>query len=240
MYEKNISNQYNRMTEAGTTTFPALMRSVYLWMTLGLVMTGFTAALVAGNPEFVYALVTNQLLFWGIAIAELGLVVWLTAAAAKMRFSTMGILFALYCVLNGLTMSLIFVVYTQESIAQAFFVTAGTFGAMSLVGFFIKRDLSGLGRILLMLLVGLIIATIVNIFLHNGALAAILNYVGVIIFVGLTAYDTQKIRNWFEAAETCDDKETMGKMALMGSLTLYLDFINLFLYMLRFFGRARD
>lgn len=240
MYEKNISNQYDRMTQAGTRTFPALMRSVYLWMTLGLVMTGLTAALMAHNEHFIYALFTNQILFWGIAIAEIGLVIWLSAAAHKMSFSTMGILFAVYCVLNGLTMSLIFVAYTQESIAQAFFVTAGTFGAMSLVGLFIKRDLSGLGRILLMLLIGLIIASIVNIFLHNGTLAAILNYAGVLIFVGLTAYDTQKIRNWFEAAEAYDDRETMGKLALMGSLTLYLDFINLFLYMLRFFGRARD
>ena len=240
MYEKNISNQYNRMTTAGATTFPALMRSVYLWMTLGLVMTGFTAALVAGNPEFIYTLVTNQMLFWGIAIAELGLVVWLTAAASKMRFSTMGILFAIYCVLNGLTMSLIFVAYTQESIAQTFFVTAGTFGAMSLVGLFIRRDLSGLGRILLMLLVGLIIATIVNLFMHNEALASILNYAGVVIFVGLTAYDTQKIRRNFEYAEATEDDEMKGKLALLGSLTLYLDFINLFLYMLRFLGRSRN
>jgi len=148
------------------------------------------------------------------------------------------LLFTLYSVVNGATLSIILLAYTQESVTQVFFITAGTFAAMSAVGYLTKRDLSSVGRILFMALIGLIIATVVNIFWKNSGFMAILNYLGVLIFVGLTAYDTQKIKNMLLTAE--DGGEVGQKMALLGALTLYLDFINLFLYLLRILGKARD
>ena len=221
------------------SAFGSLMRRVYLWMALGLGMTALTALFVANTPQFVMAIFGSQILFWVLIFGELGLVLWLTAAASRLNFSTMGMLFALYCVLNGATLSVIFLVYEIGSIAQCFFITAGTFGAMSLVGYFTKRDLSSIGRILIMALIGVIIATVVNLFMRNSALDMIINYAGVLIFVGLTAYDTQKIKNMLLEAEQQADGNTLGKIALLGSLSLYLDFVNLFLYLLRIFGRRR-
>ena len=153
-----------------------------------------------------------------------------------MSFQTAALCFAGYAILNGVTMSAIFFIYTLSSIAQTFFICAGTFGAMSLVGLFVKRDLSGIGRILMMGLIGLIIATVVNIFVASSGLAMILNYVGVLIFVGLTAYDVQRIKVMLTEAADVYGTEQLQKLALMGSLTIYLDFINLFLYLLRIFG----
>ena len=148
-------------------------------------------------------------------------------------------MFAAYAIINGATLSIISLIYTAESIAQAFFVSAGTFGAMSLVGFFIKKDLSAIGRVLIMALWGLIIATVVNIFLQNSFTASLLNYAGVIIFVGLTAYDTQKIKVMLQESQAHGVNDDTNKLALMGSLALYLDFINLFLYILRIFGNRK-
>ncbi len=240
MYDKDISAQYDRMSSAtSTSAFGQLMRRVYLWMALGLAMTGLTGLFVASNPQIMTAILTNQALFWGLLIGEVVLVVWVSAAINRLSFATMGMLFALYCLLNGVTLSVIFLAFTIESIAQTFFITAGTFGAMSLVGYFIKRDLSAVGRILYMALIGLIITTLVNLFFQNSMVMMLVNYAGVIIFVGLTAYDTQKIKNILIQAGQSADGETLGKIALMGSLTLYLDFINLFLYLLRLFGRRR-
>ena len=240
MYDKNISTSYEQMSGTETTSvFGQLMRRVYLWMALGLVMTAFTAMAVASNPQFMTALFSNQLYFWLLFGGELGLVLWLTAAASRLSFPVMGLLFALYCVLNGATLSVIFIVYEIGSIVQTFFITAGTFGAMSLVGYFTKRDLSLVGRVLYMALIGLIIATVVNLFFHTSTMDMIINYAGVLIFVGLTAYDTQKIKQLLIASEQQADGETLGKLALLGSLTLYLDFVNLFLYLLRLFGKRR-
>ena len=148
-------------------------------------------------------------------------------------------MFAAYAILNGVTMSFIFLAYTMESIASTFFITAGTFAAMSAVGYFTKKDLSGVGRVLTMLLIGLIIATLVNFFVASSGFALVLNYIGVFIFVGLTAYDTQKIKALVHEASMYGDEEQTTKLALMGSLTLYLDFINLFLYLLRFMGNRK-
>jgi FtsH-binding integral membrane protein len=156
----------------------------------------------------------------------------------RLSITTATLLFTLYSVVNGATLSIILLAYTQESVTQVFFITAGTFAAMSAVGYLTKRDLSSVGRILFMALIGLIIATVVNIFWKNSGFMAILNYLGVLIFVGLTAYDTQKIKNMLLTAE--DGGEVGQKMALLGALTLYLDFINLFLYLLRILGKARD
>ena len=240
MYDKDISAQYDRMSGSESlSAFGSLMRRVYLWMALGLGMTALTALFVVNTPQLVMAIFGSQILFWVLIFGELGLVLWLTAAASRLNFSTMGMLFALYCVLNGATLSVIFLVYEIGSIAQCFFITAGTFGAMSLVGYFTKRDLSSIGRILIMALIGVIIATVVNLFMRNSALDMIINYAGVLIFVGLTAYDTQKIKNMLLEAEQQADGNTLGKIALLGSLSLYLDFVNLFLYLLRIFGRRR-
>ena len=220
--------------ESRSMTFPALMQKVYLWMTLALAVTGLTAFYVAGNEQILYSIVGNPILFWGLIIGELVLVMVLSANIHRFCFATAGIMFALYSVLNGATLSIILLAYTMESIATTFFVTAGTFGAMSLVGLFIKRDLSAIGRFLFMALIGLIIATLVNMFLQSSGLSWALTYVGVLIFCGLTAYDTQKMKIILSQGDAAD--EGMMKIALMCSLSLYLDFINLFLYLLRIFG----
>ena len=215
--------------------FAMLMRKVSTWMALALAVTGLTAYYCAYNTSLVYAIVSNSILFWGLMIAEFVAVVYLTARIERMAFSSAGLIFLLYSVLNGVTFSVIFLAYTEQSIASTFFITAGTFGAMSLIGYFTKKDLSGFGRFLMMSLIGLLIATVVNLFLQSTMLMWICTYAGVLIFSGLTVYDTQKIKNMF-LMHGAEMNESTMKLALMGSLTLYLDFINLFLYLLRIFG----
>ena len=233
------NNYYDKgQTLAQSSVFAVLMRNVYTWMACGLAMTALTAMIVGRNENWVYTIATSGM-YWGLLIAEVVLVIFLSARIHKMSFATAGLMFAAYAILNGVTMSFIMLAYTAESIAQAFFVTAGTFGGMSLVGFFVKKDLSAMGRTLMMALIGLIIATIVNIFWQNSMMASILNYAGVIIFVGLTAYDTQKIKVMLQQAQYAGISDQTNKLALMGSLTLYLDFINLFLYILRLFGNRK-
>ena len=219
--------------------FTALMRKVCLWMTLGLAMTGLAAAYVAGNAGLMQAIFGSRLTFWALIIAELGVVFYFSARIMRMSFATAGVLFAVYALLNGVTLSVIFYVYSPEAITTTFFVTAGMFGAMSLVGYFVKRDLSAVGRFLYMALIGLLIATVVNCFVASSALYWGLTYLGVLIFAGLTAYDTQKIKQMLRMHGTEVSEGTM-KLALLGSLTLYLDFVNLFLYLLRFFGVSRN
>ena len=218
--------------------FPVLMRKVYLWMSLALVITGFTAYYVATTPALISAIITNQILFWGLVIGELALVFGLSAAINKLSLTTATLMFVIYAVINGLTLSFIFLVYTASSITSVFFITAGTFAVMAFFGYFTKTDLSSLGKILMMALIGIIIATIVNIFTKSEGLAMILNYLGVLVFVGLTAYDSQKIKQMLMMAP--DAGEAAQKVALLGALSLYLDFINLFLYLLRIFGTRRD
>lgn len=222
-----------------SVAFPALMRKVYVWMTLALVITGFTAYGVATSPGIMSAIIASKGIMWGLLIAEIALVFYVTARINRLSLTTATVLFILYSVLNGATLSIIFLAYTMQSIASVFFITAGTFAAMSLIGYFTKADLSSLGKILLMALIGVIIATLVNAFLiKSGGFSLIISYVGVLIFVGLTAYDTQKIKMMLVQAD--DVNEDAQKIALMGSLSLYLDFINLFLYMLRIFGGNRE
>ena len=212
------------------------MSKVYLWMTLALVVTGMTAYYVASSPAILYAIVSNQIAFWGLFIGELVLVFVLSSRIMSLSFVTASLMFVIYSIMNGVFFSFILLAYTEQSIATTFLITAGTFGAMSLFGFVTKRDLSAMGRILFMLLIGLIIATVVNIFMKAEGLTLILNYAGVVIFVGLTAYDTQSIKQMLQEH---GDKEGAEKIALLGSLSLYLDFINLFIYLLRFFGESR-
>lgn len=213
----------------------SVFRKVYVWMTLALCITGLTAMVVANNDRIIYELLQNSLLFWGIIIAEVALVFVISGMVARLSMTTATLLFILYSVLNGVTMSLIFLAYTESTIASTFFITAGTFGALSLYGYMTKKDLSSWGSILGMALLGLIIASVVNAFMESDTLYWIISYVGVLLFVGLTVYDTQKIkRAIMDPGNEVDDD--LHKIALLGALSLYLDFINLFLYMLRIMG----
>ena len=234
--ENNFYNQVEERAQSSALSFPALMSKVYLWMTLALVVTGMTAYYVASSPAILYAIVSNQIAFWGLFIGELVLVFVLSSRIMSLSFVTASLMFVIYSIMNGVFFSFILRAYTEQSIATTFLITAGTFGAMSLFGFVTKRNLSTMGRILFMLLIGLIIATVVNIFMKAEGLTLILNYAGVVIFVGLTAYDTQSIKQMLQEH---GDKEGAEKIALLGSLSLYLDFINLFIYLLRFFGESR-
>lgn len=238
MEDRNYVNYVDERDLQASLAFPALMRKVYLWMTLALVITAITAYGVATSPAAIQFILGNRIVFFGLIIAEFALVFAVGGMINKLSITTATLLFTLYSVVNGATLSIVLLAYTHESVTQVFFITAGTFAAMSAVGYLTKRDLSSVGRILFMALIGLIIATVVNIFWKNSGFMAILNYLGVLIFVGLTAYDTQKIKNMLLTAE--DGGEVGQKMALLGALTLYLDFINLFLYLLRILGKARD
>lgn len=236
--QDNYNRSYVSPGRDRSLSFPSLMRSVYIWMALALAVTGLTAMTIATQPQIVYAIFANRAIFWMLMLAELGMVIYLSARIMSMSFATAGIVFVVYALLNGVTLSSLFMAYTAESIAQTFFVTAGTFGVMAVIGFLVKRDLSAIGRFFYMALIGLIIATVANAFFHNSGLAMICNYAGVVIFSGLTAYDTQKIKNMLVQFGDRRD-ETVMKLALLGSLSLYLDFINLFLYLLRFLGNRR-
>lgn len=229
----------NQVIQSVNTAYRTLMGKVYLWMTLALAVTGLTSLYVASSPGLVQSIFASRGTFWLLVIAELALVFILSARIMKMSFSTAGIMFALYSVLNGVTMSFIFIAYTSTSIATAFFVTAGMFAAMSFIGFVTKKDLSSFGSFFTMALIGLIIASVVNIFLNSSVMYWIITYVGVLLFVGLTAYDTQKIKQMLiEYGDEVND--STQKLALIGSLSLYLDFINLFLYILRLFGNNKE
>lgn len=232
--EKIIRQQ--EMTNA--STFKVLMRKVYLWMTLALMITGITAAGVANSPNILALIYSSQVVMWGIIIAEFGLVIYISARLEKLSLSTATTLFALYSILNGVMLSSIFLLYSTAIISKVFFITAGTFGVTALYGYVTKKDLSSLGNILFMALIGLVIATVVNVFMKSAMFDLILSYIGVIIFVGLTAWDSQKIKHMMMVQQNAD--ESAQKLALIGALSLYLDFINLFLYLLRIFGRSND
>ena len=233
--ELNFGTTTREQELSMSAAFPILMRKVYVWMTLALVITGVTAYGVATSPGLMMAIATNKLLFWGLIIAEFGLVVAISAAINKLSLMTATLLFVLYSVINGATLSFIFAIYTMSSIASVFFITAGTFAVMAVIGYTTKKDLTSMGKILFMALIGIIIATIVNIFLKSTGLQMIVSYLGVLIFVGLTAYDSQKIKQMLLMAP--DAGEGAQKIALLGALSLYLDFVNLFIYLLRIFGR---
>lgn len=218
--------------------FPVLMRKVYTWMTLALVLTGLTAYGVATSPGIMMALYSNSALMWGLVIAEFVLVIGISAAINRLSLATATLMFVAYSVINGAMLSSIFMIYTAASIASVFFITAATFAVMALIGYTTKTDLTSVGKLLFMALIGLVIATIVNMFIGSSTLTMICSYVGVLIFVGLTAYDSQKIKNMLMQAP--DAGESSQKLALLGALTLYLDFINLFIYLLRIFGDRRD
>ena len=231
---KEYSSANERLWET-SQAFPVLMRKVYVWMTLALAITGFTAYGVATSPGLMQVIFTNRVLFWGLIIAEFALVMGVSAAINRLSLTTATLMFVLYSVINGATLSVVFLAYSMASIATVFFITAGTFAAMAFIGYTTKTDLTSVGKIVLMALIGLIIATVVNVFVKSTMFDIILSYVGVLIFVGLTAYDSQKIKQMLLQAP--DAGEGAQKVALLGALSLYLDFINLFIYLLRIFGR---
>lgn len=210
---------------------------VYGWMFFGLATTGFVAYYVANNEMLLKMIFGNSMVFYGLLIAQLVLVFVLSGASKSLSPSAASFIFFVYSALNGATLSSIILLYTYESIASVFFITSGTFGAMSAFGYFTKKDLSKMGSILFMALIGLILATLVNIFLQSTALMWILTYVGVLVFVGLTAFDTQKLK---QIGSQITDENMLSKIAVIGALTLYLDFVNMFLYMLRIFGNRRN
>lgn len=227
---KNLIGNY--ASKAAQST---LLRSVYIWMTLALVITGFVSMYVAQSYQLISFIFGNKLALLGMLIAELAVVFYLSARINSISFTKATVMFIIYSILNGATLASIFLVYTMSSIASTFFVAAGTFGVMALYGYVTKSDLTRIGNICLMALIGLIIATLVSMFWQNSMLQMIITYAGVILFVGLTAYDSQKIKRLL-TADGIEVTEETQKIALLGALTLYLDFINLFLYLLRLLG----
>jgi hypothetical protein len=222
--------------ERATTVQTEFIRRVYNWMALGLGVTAITA-LFAINSGLIHSLLSPGVMLV-LILAELGLVIALSAAIGRLQSSTALLMFFAYSFLNGLTLSVIFLVYTKASIASTFFVTAGTFAAMSLYGYTTKRDLTSMGSFLMMGLIGIIIASFVNFFFRSPAFYWLITYAGIAVFVGLTAYDAQKIKEMAYAGFAGSEEERKG--AVIGALRLYLDFINLFLLLLRIFGRRSD
>lgn len=208
---------------------------VYSWMALALFITGITAYLTYNNTSLYETLVNNNFVFYGLLIAQFACVAYLSAAVRKMSVQTATIVFIAYSILNGITFSIFFQVFTSDSIATSFFVTSGTFAVMSIIGYTTKKDLTNLGNFAFMGLIGLIILSLVNIFLHNDILFQLSNYAGVLIFIALLANDSQKIKQQNVIGNEGTDENK--KEAIMGALTLYLDFINLFQYFINLFGK---
>ncbi|OWO84447.1 hypothetical protein B5C26_05320 [Photorhabdus luminescens] len=223
--------------QAGTG-LQTYMAQVYGWMTCGLLLTAFVAWYVSQNQNVVEYIFSNSVVFYGLVIAQLGLVFVLSGMINRMGASLATGLFMLYSALTGLTLSGIFKIYTGGSIATTFVVTAGMFGALSVYGYTTKRSLNGLGSFLFMGLIGIILASLINLWLKSEALMWAVTYIGVVIFAGLTAYDTQKLKEMGEDLDV-NDKENLRKFSILGALTLYLDFINMFLMLLRIFGDRR-
>ncbi len=218
----------------------SFIRSVYNWMAIGLALTAFTSFFVASTPALLQLIFGNQIVLFGLIIGELGMVFYLSARVNKLSAATATSLFVLYSILNGATLASIFIIYTASSIATTFFTCALTFAACSVFGMVTKRDLTSMGGFMMMGLIGIIIASLLNMFFRSPGLSIIISYVGVLVFVGLTAYDTQKLK---QMALTMPDDASgamVRKGAIMGALTLYLDFINLFIMMLHIFGGSRD
>jgi uncharacterized protein len=215
----------------------AFVTKVYSWMMAGLMITGIVALLTIQVPALLELIFSSRFAFMGIVIAQLGLVIWLSARVEKMSAATATMVFLGYSALTGLTLSVVFLAYTSASLATTFFVTAGTFGAMSAYGYITKRDLTSMGSFMMMGLIGVVLASVVNIFLNNSTIYWVTTYIGILIFVGLTAYDTQKIKEM--SGVSLQGGEIEQKGAIMGALRVYLDFINLFLMLLRVMGNRK-
>ena len=212
------------------------IRSVYNWMAIGLGITGFVAYFISNSETMMRFIFGNQIIFFGLIIGELALVFTISARVQRMRASTATSLFVLYAALNGATLSAIFLIYTRSSITSTFFICAATFVVSSIYGMATKRDLTSMGQFMFMGLIGIVIASVVNLFIRSSGVSLIVSYIGVIVFVGLTAYDTQKLKTMALSQPDGLDGGTIRKGAILGALTLYLDFINLFLMLLRILG----
>ena len=237
-FQERTNYNVNNPTAAKAVLVNTFLRGVYWWMTAGLALTGVMAWLVYNSPTMQQIIINNPLVLFGFIIVEVGLVMFLSARIQRLAGSTATMLFMLYSALNGATFSVFLMAYTMPSVATVFFITAGTFGATSLYGLVTKRDLTSLGGFMMMGLIGIIIASVVNLFMQNPMVYMVISYVGVIVFVGLTAYDTQRLRVMGESVPA-NDPEAVRRGTIMGALALYLDFINLFIMMLRIFGERR-
>jgi len=215
------------------------VKNVYAWMAGGLGVTAAASFMVLSSEKFLAAIVFNKILFWGLILAELGLVVWLSGWIHRMSVATASYAFLGYSVINGVTLSVVFLAYTPSSIAIAFTVAAGMFATAAIYGTMTKKDLTSIGSIAVMGVIGIIIASFANIFLASRTLDWVLSYAGVAIFTALTAYDAQKIQNMGYSAAG-QGEGALSRYAILGALALYLDFINLFLFLLRIFGNSRD
>jgi len=216
------------------------VRSVYNWMGIGLALTGFVAYYVSTSESLLRLVFGNPLLLLVLIVAELGLVFSIAGMVNRMSASTATALFVIYSGLNGVTLSSIFLIYVESSIVSTFFVCAATFIACSLYGWMTKKDLTSLGGFMMMGLIGIVIASLVNLFIKSSSVSMIISYIGVFVFVGLTAYDTQKIKHMAMTQPANLDGAVVRKGAILGALSLYLDFINLFLMLLSIFGQRRD
>lgn len=237
MKEEHMSTYTTSLPATTAAAQQNFVTKVYWWMCTALLTTAGISYYVASTPALLATIITSQALFFGLIIAQLALVIALSAAINKLSSMTATVLFFLYSALTGLTLSVVFAAFTAESLATTFLITAGTFGAMSIYGYVTKRDLTTVGNLAFMGLIGVIIASVVNMFFYSSYITAITTYVGVLVFVGLTAYDTQKIKQMGPALREGSEEER--KFAILGALRLYLDFINLFLMLLRLFGRRR-
>jgi len=218
----------------------SFIQGVYNWMALGLGLTGLVAFFVANSPTLLQLIFGNKLIFFGLIIGELALVFTISSRVHKMEASTATKLFILYAALNGATLAVVFLAYTASSIASTFLICAATFGACSIYGMTTKKDLTSWGGFLFMGLIGIIIASVVNIFLRSSAVSMIVSYIGVFIFIGLTAYDTQRLKTMALTQPEGLDAGVIRKGSILGALSLYLDFINMFLFMLYIFGDSRN
>jgi len=232
-----VPNAQQTMTRAGALT--AFMRGVYGWMSAGLALTAMVAVATASSQTLMNLIFGNIVVLIVLILAQFGLVIGLSAAIGRLSAGAATSMFLLYSALNGLTLSGIFIAYAGVTIASAFAVSAGMFLAMSLYGLVTKRDLTSWGSFLFMGLIGIILASVVNIFLKSSMMAFVVDCIGVLVFTGLTAYDTQRLKDMGEAAPM-HDATAVRRGSILGALTLYLDFINLFLFMLRFFGSSRN
>jgi FtsH-binding integral membrane protein len=232
-YDAPVSSRYGWPVADEASAF---LSAVYGWMCAGLAITAATAWWVAGSPTVVHAIAANRALFWGLAIAQLAIVFVLSARVQQLAASTAAVLFVLYSALTGATLAFVLLAYTGESVATTFVVTAGMFGGLATYGTVTKRSLGGFGQFLFMGLLGVVLASIVGLFWHNDAFQFVLSFIGVLVFSGLVAYDSQRLKAM--ALATPDGQAT--SYAIVGALALYLDFTNLFLFLLRFTGTRRD
>jgi FtsH-binding integral membrane protein len=226
------------LTPSSSLTSSSLVSRSFMWMFVGLLVTTLASFFTLSTPALLYAIFTNSILYWGLLLAELGMVIYFSVRISRLSFETALAIFLAYSLLNGVTISIIMLAYTEASVITTFGVAAATFGFMGFYGYTSQKDLTTIGNLCIMALLGIIVASIVNFFLHSTVFELIISYIGILIFMGLTARDTQKLKKFSLAAGT--DTASLNKYAIMGALTLYLDFINLFLFILSLMGRSGE